>query len=160
MNSPLLAPSGAVGWRMVSPKPALDNGWIVYNLSVMNGGMQAEQLDAVFAALADPTRRAILARLATGQASVSELAAPFDMSQPAISKHLKVLERAGLIASAQLAQMRPRRLEAKPLAHASGWLETYREFWEKSYDGLDALLDELQTPRKRARAKRPRENRK
>src|SRR5688500_1825013 len=121
---------------------------------------QQDRLSVTFAALADPTRRAILARLATGQASVSELAAPFDMSQPAISKHLKVLERAGLISSAQSAQMRPRRLEAKPLAHASGWLETYREFWEKSYDGLDALLDELQTSRKRARAKRPRENRK
>ena len=125
----------------------------------MNGAIQGRQLDAVFAALADPTRRAILSRLASGQASVSELAAPFDMSQPAISKHLKVLERAGLISTEQRAQMRPRRLEARPLAQASGWLERYREFWEKSYDGLDALLDELQTPRTRARAKRPRENR-
>jgi DNA-binding transcriptional ArsR family regulator len=119
-------------------------------------GHGGARLDAVFAALADPTRRAILARLASGQASVVELAKPFDMSQPAISKHLKVLEGAGLISRSQQAQLRPRRLEAKPLAHAIGWLETYREFWEKSYDGLDTLLDELQTPKKRARVKRPR----
>jgi len=119
-------------------------------------GHGGARLDAVFAALADPTRRAILARLASGQASVVELAKPFDMSQPAISKHLKVLEGAGLISRSQQAQLRPRRLEAKPLAQAIGWLETYREFWEKSYDGLDTLLDELQTPKKRARAKRPR----
>ena len=143
---------------MVSQKRELDNCRTVYNLSVMNGSLAPAQLDAVFAALADPTRRAILSRLASGQATVSELAAPFDMSQPAISKHLKVLERAGLISSAQSAQMRPRRLEGKPLAQASGWLESYREFWEKSYDGLDTLLDELQTSKKRARAKRPREN--
>src|SRR6058998_1390081 len=98
-------------------------------------------LDNTFAALADPTRRAILARLAMGQASVTELARPFDMSQPAISKHLKVLERAGLIAQGRDAQRRPRRLEARPLAEATGWLERYRRFWEGNYQRLDALLD-------------------
>src|SRR5580765_6783723 len=89
-------------------------------------------LDAMFAALADPTRRAILARLATGEASVNELAEPFAMSQPAISKHLKVLEKAGLISQAREAQRRPRRLEAAPLAEANAWLENYRKFWEAS----------------------------
>jgi DNA-binding transcriptional ArsR family regulator len=101
-------------------------------------------LDATFAALADPTRRAILARLASGVASVAELAAPFDMSQPAISKHLRVLERAGLISRGRDAQRRPRRLEAKPLAQASAWLERYREFWEERFQQLDALLVEMQ----------------
>jgi DNA-binding transcriptional ArsR family regulator len=103
------------------------------------------QLDATFAALADPTRRAILARLATGEATVNELAEPFSMSQPAISKHLKVLERAGLISRSRDAQRRPRRLEAQPLAEASAWLERYREFWEANFQRLDALLDALQT---------------
>ncbi len=102
-------------------------------------------LDATFAALADPTRRAILARLASGAASVTELAGPFAMSQPAISKHLKVLERAGLISRGRDAQRRPRRLEAKPLAEASEWLEGYRQFWEGQFQLLDALLDELKT---------------
>jgi DNA-binding transcriptional ArsR family regulator len=102
-----------------------------------------EQLDAIFAALADPTRRAILARLASGEASVVELAEPFAMSQPAISKHLKVLERAGLVSRGQDAQRRPRRLEAKPLAEANEWLETYRQYWEASFHRLDALLDEM-----------------
>src|SRR6188474_1293779 len=102
-------------------------------------------LDATFAALADPTRRAILARLASGEASVLELAEPFAMSQPAISKHLKVLERAGLISRHRDAQRRPCRLEAKPLAEATGWLENYRRFWEGSFQRLDALLDELKT---------------
>jgi DNA-binding transcriptional ArsR family regulator len=102
-------------------------------------------LDATFAALADPTRRAILTRLAAGEASVSELAAPFSMSQPAISKHLKVLERAGLISRGRDAQRRPRRLEARPLAEATAWLAGYRQFWEEQYQRLDALLDELQT---------------
>ncbi len=116
---------------------------------------RSDRLDATFAALADPTRRAILARLALGETSVSELARPFAMSQPAISKHLKVLERAGLISSAQDAQRRPRRIEAKPLAEASGWLDGYREFWEASYERLDALLDELKTQRKkRAKSRR------
>ena len=101
------------------------------------------QLDATFAALADPTRRAILARLAAGDASVTELAEPFAMSQPAISKHLKVLERAGLITCGQDAQRRPRRLEAKPLAEATAWLERYRQFWEGRFQQLDALLEEL-----------------
>jgi DNA-binding transcriptional ArsR family regulator len=100
-------------------------------------------LDATFAALADPTRRAILARLASGEASVNELAEPFSMSQPAISKHLKVLERAGLISSGSEAQRRPRKLEAKPLAEATAWLEKYREFWEASFMRLDDLLSEL-----------------
>jgi DNA-binding transcriptional ArsR family regulator len=105
--------------------------------------MQTEQLDATFAALADPTRRAILARLAAGEASVTELAAPFSMSQPAISKHLKVLERAGLISRGRDAQRRPRRLEAGPLAEASEWLQAYREYWESSFRHLDAVLEEL-----------------
>ncbi|MEW6734392.1 MAG: metalloregulator ArsR/SmtB family transcription factor [Acidobacteriota bacterium] len=100
-------------------------------------------LDATFAALADPTRRAILARLAIGEASVAELAQPFAMSQPAISKHLKVLERAGLISRGRDRQRRPCRLEAKPLAQATGWLESYRQFWEGSFQRLDAVLDEL-----------------
>lgn len=100
-------------------------------------------LDATFAALADPTRRAILARLATGEASVGELAGPFAMSQPAISKHLKVLEQAGLIARGRDAQRRPRRLVAQPLAEATAWLESYRQFWESNYARLDVLLEEL-----------------
>ncbi len=108
--------------------------------------MQAtHRLDAIFAALADPTRRAIIARLAAGQASVNELAEPFAMSQPAISKHLKVLERAGLISRRREAQRRPRRLEAKRLAEADKWLERYRRLWEGNYRRLDALLDELKT---------------
>ena len=102
-------------------------------------------LDRTFAALADPTRRAILARLASGEASVTQLARPFAMSQPAISKHLKVLERAGLISRGRDAQRRPRRIEGKPLAAASDWLEDYRQFWEGSFQRLDALLDELKT---------------
>jgi DNA-binding transcriptional ArsR family regulator len=111
-------------------------------------------LDATFAALADPTRRAILARLAQGEASVMELAEPFDMSQPAISKHLKVLERAGLIARGQDAQRRPRRLEARPLAEAIGWIESYRRHWEESFRRLDGVLDELKAERKRKRRAR------
>ena len=105
------------------------------------------RLDATFAALADPTRRAILTRLAQGEASVSELAEPFAMSQPAISKHLKVLERAGLISQGREAQRRPRRLEARPLAEATAWLERYRRFWEGRFRQLDVLLDALQTAR-------------
>lgn len=105
-------------------------------------------LDATFAALADPTRRAILARLATGQASVSELAEPFAMTQPAISKHLKVLERAGLISRDRDAQRRPSRLQAQPLAEATAWLERYREFWQASFVRLDDLLEELKSPEK------------
>lgn len=104
------------------------------------------RLDATFNALADPTRRAILARLALGEASVTELAEPFAMSQPAISKHLKVLERAGLVTRGRDAQRRPVRLETKPLAEATGWLEQYRRIWEANYGRLDALLAELQAP--------------
>ena len=106
--------------------------------------MQAS-LDATFAALADPTRRAILTRLASGEASVVELARPFAMSQPAISKHLKVLERAGLIRRGRDAQRRPRRLEPRRLAEATEWLERYRRLWEGNYQRLDALLEELKT---------------
>jgi DNA-binding transcriptional ArsR family regulator len=101
-------------------------------------------LDSTFAALADPTRRAILARLAKGDASVKDLAEPFEMSQPAISKHLRVLERAGLISRGQDAQRRPRRLEARALRDASRWLENYRQFWEAQFGRLDALLHDLQ----------------
>lgn len=100
-------------------------------------------LDATFQALSDPTRRAILARLAVGEASVMELAEPFAMSQPAISKHLKVLEKAGLISRGRDAQRRPCRLEAAPLAEATGWLVDYRKFWEGQFDKLDRMLDEL-----------------
>ena len=105
---------------------------------------RTHRLDATFTALADPTRRAILARLASGEASVAELAKPFAMSQPAISKHLKVLERAGLISRGRDAQRRPRRIEGKPLAEASAWLENYRQVWESAFQRLDDLLDELQ----------------
>jgi DNA-binding transcriptional ArsR family regulator len=102
------------------------------------------ELDATFAALADPTRRAILARLAQGEASVAELTEPFDMTQPAISKHVKVLERAGLVSRRRDAQRRMCRLEAEPLRAATGWLAEYRRFWEASFDQLDTLLQELQ----------------
>src|SRR5215468_1810300 len=106
---------------------------------------RSDRLDATFAALADPTRRAILARLASGEAAVNDLAKPFAMSQPAISKHLRVLERAGLISRGRDAQRRPRRIEAQPLAEASDWLENYRKFWEGSFQRLDDLLDELKS---------------
>lgn len=109
----------------------------------------AHQLDATFAALADPTRRAILARLALGEASVNELAQPFAMSQPAISKHLKVLEHAGLISRGRDAQRRPCRLEPAPLADATGWLEHYRALFEARFQRLDALLEEMQADRAR-----------
>jgi len=104
-----------------------------------------DQLDRTFAALADPTRRAILARLAAGEASVTELAGPFEMSLPAVSKHLKVLERAGLISRGRERQWRPSRLEAEPLREVAEWTERYRRFWEERYDRLDEYLDELQT---------------
>ena len=109
------------------------------------GYTRSTQLDATFAALADPTRRAILARLAKGEASVAELAEPFAVSQPAISKHLKVLERAGLISRGQDAQRRPRRLETRALRNANQWLENYRQFWEAQFGRLDSLLQELQS---------------
>ena len=103
----------------------------------------SHRLDAAFAALADPTRRAILARLAVGEASVAELTEPFAMSQPAISKHIKVLERAGLVDRGRDGQRRPCRLRAKPLGDAAGWLENYRRFWEGSFERLDAVLEEM-----------------
>ena len=106
--------------------------------------ISAERLDATFSALADPTRRAILARLALGETSVSELASPFEMSMPAISKHLKVLERAGLIERGREAQWRPCRLAAAPLKDASNWLDHYRRFWEESFDRLEEYLRQLQ----------------
>ncbi|PYO86950.1 MAG: transcriptional regulator [Gemmatimonadetes bacterium] len=106
-------------------------------------------LDATFAALADPTRRAILARLADGEATVTELAAPFEMSQPAISKHLKVLERAGLITRGREAQRRPRKLEPRPLAEATDWIERYRRIWEANFKRLDAVLEELKGKQKK-----------
>jgi DNA-binding transcriptional ArsR family regulator len=117
----------------------------------------ADALSSTFAALADPTRRAILARLASGEAAVTELAEPFHISLPAISKHLKVLERSGLIARGREAQWRPCRLQAQPLAEASAWIERYREFWEARFQQLDSLLEELQFQGKdRPRAKRQR----
>jgi len=106
--------------------------------------MEADRLSATFSALADPTRRAILARLVTGEASVTELAEPFEMSLPAVSKHLKVLERAGLIARGREAQWRPCTLQAGPLKDIADWVEQYRRFWEQSFDRLDDYLKELQ----------------
>ena len=117
-------------------------------------------LDAIFAALADPTRRAIVARLAEGEASVTELVEPFAMSQPAISKHLKVLERAGLISRGRDAQRRPCKLEAQPLAEANEWLERYREVWEQNFARLDFLLEELKAEEGRTRSVKTRQKRK
>jgi DNA-binding transcriptional ArsR family regulator len=113
--------------------------------------MPPDQLSATFAALADPTRRAILARLASGEASVTQLAEPFEMSMPAISKHLKVLERAHLIARGREAQWRPCRLEAAPLKDIANWIEHYRQFWEQSFDRLDDYLSKLKTGELKAR---------
>ena len=110
--------------------------------------MHTDHLSATFSALSDPTRRAILARLTTGETTVTELAEPFAMSLPAISKHLKVLERAGLIARGREAQWRPCRLEAARLKEASDWLERYRQFWEQSLDRLESYLEELQATEK------------
>ena len=106
----------------------------------------SQQLDATFIALADPTRRAILARLMSGEASVNELAEPFSISQPAVSKHLKILERAGLVTRSRDATRRPVKIEAGPMREAADWLSSYRKFWEQSYQRLDALLEILQTP--------------
>jgi DNA-binding transcriptional ArsR family regulator len=114
----------------------------------------SDRLDATFAALADPTRRAILARLASGDASVNELAEPFEMTQPAISKHLKVLERAGLISRSRDAQRRPRRLEPKPFAEATDWLEKYRRLWAANFRRLDALLDQMKFDELKAKEKK------
>jgi DNA-binding transcriptional ArsR family regulator len=116
------------------------------------GQMTPDRLDATFAALADPTRRAILARLAKGEATVTELVAPFQLSQPAISKHLKVLEKAGLISRGRHAQKRPCRIAAEPLAEANEWLEDYRKIWEANFDRLDDLLDQMKAQK---RPKRP-----
>jgi DNA-binding transcriptional ArsR family regulator len=114
-----------------------------------------DPLSSTFAALADPTRRAILARLALGETSVTELAKPFEISMPAVSKHLKVLERAGLIARARAAQWRPCRLEAGPLKEAASWLEDYRRFWEQSFDRLDDYLRKMKAAKTRSsRARR------
>ena len=126
----------------------------------MVSAMTADQdLNATFGALADPTRRAILARLSKGDASVLELAEPFDMSQPAISKHLKVLERAGLIVRGRDAQRRPCHLEPRRLKHAADWIGTYRQFWEESYSRLDDYLHELQTREKPRDLKKTRNHR-
>lgn len=115
-------------------------------------GAASTRLDATFAALADPTRRALLARLIDGEASVTELAEPFAMSQPAISKHLKVLERAGLVSRGRDAQRRPVKVETRPLVEAASWLDTYKRTLERRFQRLDALLDELQAkPRRQAR---------
>jgi len=120
------------------------------------GQSNPDRLNATFMALADPTRRAILARLASGEASVTQLAEPFAMTQPAISKHLKVLERAGLISRSHDAQRRPRRLEAKPLAEAAQWLENYRQHWEAAFQRLDDLLEELKAAESKAKRKKRR----
>ena len=117
--------------------------------------MNADRLSVTFSALADPTRRAILARLAAGEATVNELAEPFAMTQPAISKHLKVLEQAGLISRDRDAQRRPSRLEAKRLAEASAWLDQYRQFWRASFARLDSMLEEI-THKRARRGKTPR----
>jgi DNA-binding transcriptional ArsR family regulator len=117
--------------------------------------MSTDRLSTTFAALADPTRRAILARLSTGEASVTELAEPFEMSMPAISKHLKVLERAGLIARGREAQWRPCRLEAAPLKDVAEWVKRYQRFWEQRFDNLDAYLRELKA-RDTSQGRRPR----
>jgi DNA-binding transcriptional ArsR family regulator len=134
-------------------RQGLTAGSLLHNLSVMKphgyGRASPDHLNTTFAALADPTRRAILSRLASGEASVIELAEPFAMSQPAISKHLRVLERAGLISRGRDAQRRPRRLEVRPLAEATEWLEGYRQFWEGRFQRLDALLDTLKAPKKK-----------
>src|ERR1700735_4758842 len=122
---------------------------VYYHCVMQPSGYGSDSLDATFMALADPTRRAILARLASGEASVTELAEPFAMTQPAISKHLKVLERAGLISSAHDAQRRPRRLKPKPLADAAKWIESYRRHWEVAFQRLDDLLEELKATEKK-----------
>jgi len=115
-----------------------------------------DAMSSTFSALADPTRRAILARLALGETSVTELAEPFEMSMPAVSKHLRVLERAGLIARSREAQWRPCRLKAEPLKQAWGWIGDYRQFWEESFDRLDAYLQKLQAEQKKGKRKKSR----
>jgi DNA-binding transcriptional ArsR family regulator len=128
----------------------LFNHWVRQPISLLKmAATTSDPLSATFAALADPTRRAILARLTRGEASVNELAEPFEMSLPAVSKHLKVLERAGLIARGREAQWRPSRLQAAPLKDAAEWLEQYRRFWEESLDRLDDYLNKLQMKEKK-----------
>jgi DNA-binding transcriptional ArsR family regulator len=119
----------------------------------------SQQLDATFAAISDPTRRALLARLASGEASVTELMEPFSISQPAISRHLKVLEHAGLISLGRDAQRRPRRLEPRPLAAAVEWLEGYRRFWDESFAKLDSLLEEMKAQDKQVKRSKQRRKR-
>ena len=134
---------------MAPAKRHLDSGWIGIYLTarllnaLVHHTMSPDRLDHTFAALADPTRRAILARLASGEATVTELARPFHISLPAISRHLKVLERAGLISRGREAQWRPRTLQAQPLKDAAAWLEQYRRFWEQSLDRLEEFIGEL-----------------
>jgi len=143
----------------VPPHGGLTSIAPVYNMSVMEQSSYeratSNRLDMTFAALANPTRRAILARLASGEVSVSELAEPFSMTQPAISRHLKVLERAGLISSGSDAQRRPRKLDARPLAEATEWMEAYRKFWEASFVRLDGLLSELKATQKKRKRVAP-----
>jgi len=121
----------------------------------MRAAAVADSLNLTFSALADPTRRAILARLASGEAVVKDLALPFEMSSPAVSKHLRVLERAGLIERGREKQWRPRRLRAEPLAEASNWLQSYRPFWEERFNRIDALLGELKAAKKAKNAPSP-----
>ena len=152
-----------LGVRLPTPKKRVDKEeFALYNSIVLQpigyGMLTSSQMDATFAALADSTRRAILLRLASGEASVNELAKPFRMSQPAVSKHLKVLERAGLISVGQDAQRRPRRIQAARLAEASAWLERFQEFWEGSFGRLDDLLEQLKVGEQAA--KRPGHRRK
>jgi DNA-binding transcriptional ArsR family regulator len=148
---------GASAWASPIPdQPPLTSEAPVYNHYVMERigyASQARDLDAVFAALADPTRRAILSRLAGGEASVNEIAAPFEISQPAVSRHLKVLEQAGLIERDVDKQRRPARLKAEPMAAAVRWLEEFRRFWSSSFDQLDGLLEELKKAEKKGRKK-------
>jgi len=125
---------------------------------MVDSRIESNRLDATFAALSDPTRRAILARLANGEATVNDLVKPFNISQPAISKHLKVLERAGLISKDIDRQRRPRRIEAAPMAEANAWLEKYREFWEVNYKRLDSLLDVMKTAEKKKKSEVKRKN--
>ena len=152
-----------LGVRLPTPKKRVDKEeFALYNSIVLQpigyGMLTSSQMDATFAALADSTRRAILLRLASGEASVNELAKPFRMSQPAVSKHLKVLEHAGLISVGQDAQRRPRRIQAARLAEASAWLERFQEFWEGSFGRLDDLLEQLKVSDQAA--KRPGQRRK
>jgi DNA-binding transcriptional ArsR family regulator len=141
---------------LINDPDRLTGAEVVYNQLVMERiayESRGRDLDAVFAALADPTRRAILSRLAGGEASVNEIAAPFEISQPAVSRHLKVLEQAGLIERDVDRQRRPARLKAEPMAAAVRWLEEFKQFWSSSFDQLDDLLEELKKAEKKGRRK-------